>query len=196
MLKNKSGSVFIFVLVLVVGLGTFLFQTYQKHEANAADVLVVGVPSPIPTPTPVITSQVSPDGTHTVTLRVKGEVVEILVNDQVVTTRRVEPGVELVIPFNTWSPDNKHFFIQEKRASGDEYIVMTATGKAFPDNAPYLTIADSFAEAYPETTLTTVTGWAAPTLLTLNAMSVSESGMSFWFDIQTHRFTRLSTYFN
>lgn len=192
MLKNKSGSVFILVLVLFVGLGAFLFQTYQKHRATAADVLLVVPPSPAPTDAPVTKSQVSPDGTHTVTLKTKGEVTEILVNDQVVATRRVVPEAKLSLSFNTWSPDNKYFFIQE----GSEYLMMTATGKPFADGAPYLTVMELFTKTYPDTTITAVTGWSAPTLLTINASSASGEKMTFWFDIQSRKFIRLSSYFN
>lgn len=175
------------LLSLIVLAGIYLIGNYQRERMNPVRVMSVAQPSPLPTP--VAREQVSPDGTRSVSLKTQGEQVEIRVNDQLIATKRVGKGEEYMAPFNTWSPDNKYFFLQEKMINGEEYLVMKATGEES------LRVSELFAQAYPDNTIVFVTGWASPTLLILNAKSDKESSMSFWFDVQTHKFIRLSTYF-
>lgn len=177
------------LVIVLVGLTSLVMVQYQTPR-----VAVVTLPPAPPSPIPLESSeQISPDGTHTVKLKKSGRETEILVNEQRVESMRDR---ELAIPFNTWSPDNKYFFLKEKRESGDEYLVYSATGKAFPSGEDSLSLADLFVKAYPENTVVEVTGWAAPTLIVVNAKSANEAMMSFWFDVQAHKFIRLSTYFN
>lgn len=186
MTKNK---IWIIVLAIVlVGLTSLVVVQYQTPK-----VAVVTLPSPTPSPLPSESSeQISPDGTHTVKLKKSGKETEIMVNGQMVESMS---GSEFTIPFNTWSPDNKYFFLKEKKESRDEYLLYSATGKAFPSGEVSLAIIDLFTKVYPENTVVEVTGWAAPTLLILNAKSENEASMSFWFDVQTRKFIRLSSYF-
>ena len=72
---------------------------------------------------------------------------------------------------------------------------MTASGKYFVGDLPYLKVKELFTVVHPDLTIVDVTGWAAPTLLIINAKSGNETNMSFWFDVSTHKFIRLSNYF-
>lgn len=192
MKKTKSYLGFIVMFCTIIGLGLFLVLI------NLNKSVVLSVEPPItsqPVLEPVKLSQVSPDGTHTVSLSTISGITEILVNDEVVIRRPVESGLDLLIPFNTWSPDDKYFFLHEKRLDSDEYLVMMKNGKYFADESPSLKVKELFAIVHPETTIVDVTGWAAPTLLIINAKNSSETNMSYWFDVTTHKFIRLSNYF-
>lgn len=192
MKRTKSHLGFIILSCFIIGLG--LFQLLIKSNRSA--VLSIEPPIvPISTPKPVVLSQISPDGTHTVSLNTVSDSTEIMINNEVVVQRPVEVGIDLEIPFNTWSPDDKYFFLREKSEQGDEYLVMAASGKHFADDSPSLKVKELFAVFHPEATIVDATGWAAPTLLILNAKSGTETKMSFWFDISTHQFIRLSNYF-
>ena len=193
MKKSKSFFGYLLFLSFVVGLLVYLLQMNR----NRSVVLSIEPEAPIvqatPIPTPI--SQVSPDGTYTVTLKTKGDLHEILVNDALISTRSMESGTSLSIPFNTWSPDDKYFFLKATNNDKNEYLVMTGSGKPFAGDVSYLMVTDQFAQAHPESQIVDVTGWAAPTLLIVNAKSENEAKMTFWFDVQTQKFIRLSNYF-
>lgn len=170
------------IWIIIIGV-VILGATMAKPK-----VAVVTLPSPAPSPIPLESSeQISPDGTHMVKLKKRGRETEILVNEQKVANLS---GSELLIPFNTWSPDNKYFFLKETSEVGDDYLVYKTRGELDT------TIAELFKQAYPDNTITEVTGWAAPTLMLVNAKSTTDNKMSYWFDVQTHKFIRLSSYFN
>lgn len=195
MKKNKSIFGYTLLSGFVIG---FLVLIYQINRSRS---VVLSVETPPVTahaqasPVPTHMAQISPDGTHTVTLRTKGDLSEILVNEKLIATRSMEPDTILGVPFNTWSPDNKYFFLKATNNNKNEYLVMNSTGKSFADETPYLMVGALFVKEHPETEIVDVTGWAAPTLLIINAKSDSEAKMSFWFDVQTQKFIRLSNYF-
>ena len=179
------------LLGLIAGLGMYGYASYQRERAVPSPVLSIEPPSPTPTPV----AQISPDGTHTVELRVQEGQTEISVNGQLIATRPGDSGRELRVPFNTWSPDDKYFFLEEEKAEGEEYLVMKASGETFANNEQSLTVGKLFREKYPENTIVSVTGWASPTLLIINASSEKEASMSYWFEVPSQKFIRLSSYF-
>lgn len=193
MKKNKSVFGYLFLSGILVGFFMYLYLVNQRGSV----VLSVETPPQQfqvpPTPSPL--AQISPDGTHMLSLKTKGDLTELYVNDEVISTRTMEPGTVLSIPFNTWSPDNKYFFLKATKPDNTEYLVMTRSGKPFAGDILYFMIRDLFATAHPESEIVEVTGWAAPTLLIINAKSGTEAKMSFWFDVQTQKFIRLSNYF-
>lgn len=179
------------LLGLIAGLGMYGYARYQRERAVPSPVLSIAPTSPTPTPV----AQISPDGTHTVELKTVGDKTEILVNGQLIVTRLGNSGGELRVPFNTWSPDDKYFFLEEKKAEGEEYLVMKASGETFTSGEQSLTVGKLFRERYPENTIVSVTGWASPTLLIINASSEKEASMSYWFEVPSQKFIRLATYF-
>ena len=107
MKKTKSYLGFIILSCLIIGLGIFLLLI----NLNKSVVLSIEPPiTSVSTPEPVVLTQISPDGTHTVSLSTISGITEILVNNEVIIRKDVDPGVELQVPFNTWSPDDKYFF--------------------------------------------------------------------------------------
>lgn len=189
--KQTQKLPLIFSLTVLVGIVTSLLWLRQKTVAiPKPPVLVVNVPIPSISPSRVH-QVVSPDGAQTLHLTIKDAMARLLVNDREVMTKKLPEGAGIVLPFNAWSPDNKYFFVLGTQAERETYTVMKADGMVVSDDVGAL-----FVQAQPDFSLVEITGWASPTLLVLNAASASGSSLSFWFDIQSRKFIRLSTYFN
>lgn len=192
MLKNKS---LVLPFLLIAGfVSGALILLYRSNQAIPV-VLSVERPLPPASPSPTPVSQISPDGTHTLSLKAKGEKTEIIVNEKPISSLTDTNFEDLSIPFNTWSPDNKYFFLNAKIADQREYLVFRESVLPVATDILYYKINELFELAYPDKIITSVTGWAAPTLLIINAKSDTEAKMSFWFDVQAHKFIRLSNYF-
>ena len=102
-----------------------------------------------------------------------------------VFTKTVPIGTEISIPFNTFSPDNKYFFLKE----GDNYFV--------PLEDQILDISGLFAAKYPDYKITDVTGWGGMNLIVVNTDKASGGiGPSFWFEVPSQTFIPLSIRFN
>jgi hypothetical protein len=193
MWQKKTSSIGFWMFALVLLAGSFWWFGYPRPSEDVAEVLAVTQPQVTPAPTSL--TQISGDGTRTLAIEKIGELVELSVNQEMIATKRVDPRSVVRIPFNTWSPNNKYFFITEQRDDKAEYLVMNESGKPFADGEPELKVSELYAQAYPDNTILSVSGWAAPTLIVLNARSESEENMSFWFDVQTQKFIRLATNF-
>lgn len=193
-MKNKKITLVLNIfLALFVGLVLIILLKYRFSSLSINSV--VSIPSDAPLPTPTTVSQISPDGTYTITINtLNGESI-IYVNEKVIMTKIFGMLGEISIPFNTWSPDNKYFFLNAVGEKGNEYLVMRATGMPVSSDTEFYMISDLFSQNYPDFVITSVTGWASPTLLIVNASSQKEPKMSFWFDVQSHKFIRLSNYF-
>lgn len=180
---------------LLMSLGFFWLKANQRVSPP-----ILAVTEPTASlerrPSAIPSSQISPDGAATLTLKTNGDTVSIMANDLLVANIRLSPNERLLLPFNTWSPDDKYFFVQKTGAGSDEYLVMSASGKTFRDGSLELPVAGLFSSAHPDFSLTAVTGWASPTLIVINSTSQSGTPASFWLDITTSKFIRLSSYFN
>lgn len=135
-------------------------------------------------------NQISADGSENLVMKqtniVEARQYDFSTNAGTAFTTTQPKEVKVLIPFNTWSPDNKDFFVQ----IGNDYTVVTSDGST-------LTILDKFIEKYPNYVLTEATGWAAPNLVILNATNQDgTNGPSFWFNATTGGITQLSTKFN
>lgn len=90
------------------------------------------------------------------------------------------------VPANSWSPDNKYFFIRKNTATESSYLVFKATGENFLDGSKYVDISDLFSRKVKNYDLKEVTGWDAPGLL-----HVLTNGPTFWFDLGSRAFLQL-----
>lgn len=112
-------------------------------------------------------------------------------------TQNSTTGGLLTIPYNTFSPDNKYFFIRKNKADEPEYLVMRTDGKNLRGDTKSVEIYGLFKEKYKDFKITDITGWAGPTLTVINTdLKNGGAGPSFWFDLSNHSFIRLSTRFN
>lgn len=104
---------------------------------------------------------------------------------------------EINIPYNSWSPDNKFLFLEEKNPIKNNYFVFYANGQDFKTGSSYIDVQSLFQEKVKGFVIVDVTGWASPTLLLINTRSEAGGGgkASFWLDVNSQSFIRLSTYF-
>ncbi len=204
---------------IVLGLG--IVFTYFRSSSQKTVYVTEAMPAtPSSSPLPVInqetqktaTSWPSPDGKIFLTMKTEPaadagtnyifQVSPNATESGLLVFSKTEPvSTTLTIPFNTWSPDNKYFFIQEHDGTQTKSLVFKATGELFSENEPFLDVNTLFEGKKSGFILGEVTGWAAPTLLIVNTKSVDEktgelqSGPSFWFEITRKSLTRLSNTF-
>lgn len=184
---------------------------FRRADERRNQVITRQLP-PLPTasPSPTLQTWASSDGKDTLTMRASASDSGQISYDFFVessgkpeTARQVFSHVTTSetlyeIPFNSWSPTNAYFFLKQKDATGSASLVLKANGEAFSNDDRVLNVNQFFAEKLPDYTLKDVTGWAGPTLLLVNTTPTDQTskGVSFWFDVTTRRFTRLSSNFN
>lgn len=137
---------------------------------------------------PVVSnSVVSSDGKNTLVMKMAKQesqsVYTFFSNDSLIYTR-VTTG-KMSIPYNAWSIDDKMFFIKEEANNQVNFYVVPGD----------INVGQKFREKFPDFTLQDVTGWAANNLLVVNAND-GKNDISYWFDISSQSFIRLSNRFN
>ena len=104
----------------------------------------------------------------------------------------VGPGASVDIPLNSWSPDNKQFFLQENDGQAMHYLVYREDGGKYRDGQEYLNINEDWLKSKNNYTIKEVTGWEGNDLLRVNTSNADGSrGPSFWFVISTRKFLQL-----
>jgi hypothetical protein len=97
------------------------------------------------------------------------------------------------IPDNTWSPDNKLFFITKETPSEKTYLVFRGDGSIFSDKQQSLDVANFWSKTKYTLKIKVATGWGGDSLLILNTTEADgSSGPSFWFVTDSHSFLQLS----
>lgn len=208
------------ILLAIIG-GTVGIVVALQASKSPQQIFVTTLNPPkvidhVPTPTVItpepkkqetVTSQISSDGKKMV--RLKGiqnsdgsTDYTISVTDgegnseQVLFREAAAAGERITIPFNTWSPDDKYFFIQEQTGTGKKVLVFKASGEAFSDQQFYLNATDIFANRKTGYTFDEATGWASNSLLLINTVADDDTkGPSYWFEVPSRAVIRLSTEF-
>lgn len=111
---------------------------------------------------------------------------------EVVYTNVVGLGEAITVPANSWSPDNKLFFILDRSWERNSYRVFRANGEVFKGGEKYLDINDYWSLSKRKYQIKEVTGWASGDLLVV--LTVKEDGLagpSFWFVVSSHSFMQL-----
>jgi hypothetical protein len=173
-------------------------------------------PTPTPTPAPLITSapaayipsvsttsQISSDGTQTVTLRTiqnkdSTETFDITSSDSstFMFSKTLPQGQSISIPYNTWSPDDKYFFIQENDGSQTAVMVFNDNGDPFANGDSYLDLTGDFAKYAPGAIFDEASGWAADNLIIILTKNADGSeGTSYWYGVPDESVTPLATKF-
>lgn len=146
-------------------------------------------------------SQISPDGTKTLEMRVTrkldGSSIYVFStfdsgssNKIQIFSATVTDEEEYSVPFNAWSPDNKYVFIYK----GINAYIFNASGKPI-GNEPYIDLASEFSSKNTTHTLTQVTGWADPALVIFNTLDKDGNKVSFWLELPSKVVIPLSTQF-
>lgn len=106
-------------------------------------------------------------------------------------------GVTLTIPQNTFSPTNTYAFLKQNTAGENKYLVLKVDGEDMTKDTQTLEVSSLFYAKFDQYKITDVTGWGGYDLLIVNVDNQDGSeGPSFWFDLTTHSFIRLSNRFN
>lgn len=190
------------IFILIITFLTFFITSELNNKKNRT--LKTSAAPPVITPVETLTtnSMDSPDGSKTLTIEKKENFYTIFVTSnsdgkkvQIFRKEKINSS-QLEIPYNTWSPDNIYFFLVEKNAVVDNYLVFQSSGELFFNNLPYLLIQEPFKINAPNFTIEEVTGWAAPYLIIINAKQ-NDSGnkVSFWFEVPSQALIQLGTYF-
>lgn len=108
-------------------------------------------------------------------------------NKKIIFEKTVGIGASMMIPHNSWSPDNKYVFLRENKSDSFDLLVFKASGENFSNGENYISIMPLFAESKIKHTMKDITGWDSPTLL-----HVITSGPSYWFDVTTRSFLQLA----
>lgn len=190
------------IFILIITFLTFIF-TFEINSKKSKTTKTFAAP-PVVTPIEMMSTSAmdSPDGTKTLTLEKKDNFYTIFVTSnsdgkkvQIFRKEKINSS-QLEIPYNTWSPDNIYFFLVEKNAAVDNYLVFQSSGELFFNNLPYLLIQEPFKINAPNFTIEEVTGWAAPNLIIINTKQKdSDNKVSFWYEVPSQAFIQLGTYF-
>lgn len=101
--------------------------------------------------------------------------------------KRVAKGEEMALPQNSWSPNGKYVFIEDRRGLVVDYLVFKTSGEAFTNGQKYLNATALFNEKVKNYNLKAITGWDDPVLMHV----LTFKGPPFWFDITTQSFIQL-----
>ncbi len=159
-------------------------------------------PTPLP-PQEVTIDVITPDGKAYVQLTKKPQADKTIAytittldgkkqNPLVVHTDVLPADCNILLPANSWSPDNKLFFVTLVGTSCQTYRVFQADGKEWNENEKYFDIVPLFAKLETDFTITNATGWAANTLVIITTKNADNTiGPKYWFDTSSHSFIRL-----
>lgn len=111
--------------------------------------------------------------------------------------REVGEDGSITIPFNTFSPDNKYFFLKKEVGGKTSYFVLSTAGIPLTKDSAFMEFSNSFENTYPDYKIDEVTGWGGLSLIVINTKKVNGGeGPSFWVDVPSGKFTQLSSHFN
>lgn len=200
----------IFLVTLVI-VGSIFYVSYKNNHKQQFNVDLSTPAAPavaeVTALKTTISSQISPDGTKEVVMRVTensdktrtynfSTADENGANEMHIFTKIMDSPSEMSIPFNTWSPDNQYFFIQENAGGTKSVFVFKATGEQFSDTEKYLNATASFSEANTGNIFDEATGWASETLIIINTKKQDGTkGFSYWFEVPSKAIIQLSTEF-
>lgn len=201
------------LLFLCIGIlaGFFVLQL-QNRQMRLPNPVVVTTEKEMPTATPTPTfipktatvSQISSDGTRKVILKTTENKdmtrtydISTVEDGPVIFTQTLYPEETITLPFNTWSADNKYFFIQENSKAGKKILIFRENGDNFADGEAYLNLTDEFEHRTSGVNrFDEATGWAEGHLIIINTkLEDGTQGSSFWFEVPDKALIQLSTKF-
>lgn len=189
---------------LVIGLALVGGLIFLRPNPVEAPIQEISVTTPSPSPAPMLTAS-SADG------EIELKMNQTRINDSITwtlrtitdedTVRRIfwktlPADTELSIPFNSVSPDNKYLFLKQEGPDKTRYFVMTTSGEPIALETQTLEFAEKFEAEQPDYKITEVTGWGGINLIVFNTDTTEgATGPSFWYEVPTRSFIRLSNRF-
>lgn len=206
----EFGTVTLFTLAACIGVFLAVYNHNNFKTTTYALPSTVSLEGPIVTPifTPKEEnfSQISPDGTKKVLMTVGADEDSTKTytlttadgnnNSQIEIYSITLPVTENIsIPFTTFSPDDKYFFVIHQKSGVNEAMVFRTDGEPMSDNEQYLEVARTFVEKEIQNPYKETTGWASETLLIVNTTPENGSKQSYWFEVPSKAIITLSTEF-
>ncbi len=201
----------IFLISIVAASSLFFViqrnNNYQPQLSIASAIPAMSAPSEVITSKVTISSQISPDGTKKAIMKVTQNpddtstydfavADENSANEKPIFTRTLDLSKNMTIPFNTWSPDNKYFFIRENAGDNKSVFAFKASGIAFSDTEQYFDVTDLFSQKNTGNNFEEATGWASESLIIINTTKENGTkGASYWFEVPSKAVIQLSTEF-
>lgn len=199
----------IFLISVVAAVSLFFVVQRNSQGQFAGSNLVASINSPIVTPMPSQStlSQISPDGTKEVIMRITSNQDDTKTysiytadssgaNEHFVFDKTLDKAKYITIPFNTFSSDNKYFFIQENAMEGKSIFAFKVTGEPFSETEKYFDVTDLFVKKETGNNFTEATGWASESLIIINTTKEDGAkGPSYWFELSSKAIIHLSTEF-
>lgn len=200
----------IFLITMAAAVSIF-FVVYKNsnfsQQFNAMSPLASQNEIEVVSPRIITSSQISPDGEKKVIMKVTENLDntktydfstadESGLNEQHIFTKTLDSLNSITLPFNTWSPDDKYFFVQENLRNVKNVLVFKASGEQFAVGEDHLNVTDSFNQKNTGNNFDTATGWASETLIIMNTTKEDNSkGPSYWFEVPSKAIIQLSTEF-
>ena len=193
-------------LISIVAASSLFFVVQRNNQFN---VPVVSINSPLVTPAPEqsVFSQISPDGTREVIMKIvqnKDDTQtysfyttdDLGINEQLIFSKTLDMTKNMTIPYNTWSPNNQYFFIEENTASGKNIFAFKASGEEFSQEEKYFDVTDLFRKKNTGNNFSEATGWASESLIIINTTKEDgKKGSSYWFELPSKAIIQLATEF-
>lgn len=201
----------IFLITIVAAASLFFVvqrnNNYQPQFSVASAIPAMSAPTEVITSKIAISSQISPDGTKKVAMKVTQNPDNTSTydfstmdrngaNEKPIFTKTLDSSKSMTIPFNTWSPDNKYFFIQENAGDNKSVFAFQASGAAFSDGELYFDVTDLFKKRNTGNNFGEATGWASESLIIINTTKEDNTkGPSYWFELPSKAILILATEF-
>ncbi len=196
----------IFLISIVAAVSIF-FVIQRNNQFNVGSSISVNSPLVTEVPSQNVSSQISPDGTKKVIMKIVRNQDNTQTysfynadssgaNEKYIFTRTLEEEENMTIPYNTWSPNNQYFFIQENAKSGKSVFAFEASGAAFSDTEKYFDVTDLFRKRNTGNNFKEATGWASESLIIINTTKKNNTkGPSYWFEVPSRAIIPLATEF-
>ena len=137
------------------------------------------------------TVQKTPDGNNSYTFVVttmKDSTTKTIFNSTEI------PTTSYLIPDNSWSNDNKPFFIEKVTPNSIQYLVYKVDGSDYQNSGKFLDVGSFWSKTKTNLSIKTVTGWASGDLLIVYTTKPDGTdGPHYWFVISTKSFMLLSS---
>ncbi len=208
--KIEFESIILILIAAMISGFFVLMRSNSRFNLGSLAVtqqLTQPTPSPTPVPKTATVSQVSSDGKKKLIMKVitNSDYTQTYTffaqdingtNQQFIFKQTVEATDTMGIPFNSWSPDDKYFFIVKHSPTKEDVLVFNSSGVPFSQTESYYDATDIFNNKETGYVFDEATGWASETLIIINTKAKDGSkGPSFWFEVPSKAVIQLSTEF-
>lgn len=203
--RSLGTSLLIFFGFLILALGTAFGLTRGSSDRGVSAPSVQAEVHATPTLPPNMSSRPSSKADRKIWLISKtvkeGMLYTLSISDmdggnkrQLYVTTAL-PGQTIGLPYNTWTPDDKHIFLEVSKAGQPPtYWIFQTNGAAFSDGQQYLDVGQFWTDRKVPFTIRTATGWASETLLIIYTYKDDGSkGPAYWFDLPSKTFIQLAS---